>query len=338
MSDHKRKKKRHLWKGIIVCLLFIASAFVGGKAAYLQYELTSAVNHSDVSLEDVEVDASALYEKDVINILLIGADERSEWHDSGRSDSSMIATLDLKNGQLKLTSLMRDMYVEIPEHQKNRFNAAYKFGGVSLLYQTIATNFNVRLDGYVVVDFKAFRDVINKLGGVEITLTEKEARYLNTAYHGKITVDVGKQKLTGKEALAYTRIRQVATDTGKLNDFGRTERQRRVLDSIFSQFKNESFGDLKDILILVLNNVTTDLSDKQINSLVFSMLKIPDKEIKQLCLPVEGAYTPIEIVLPNTSKESKVLDINVDMNRNALQNFIFNKYDESTYTGTGSIN
>ena len=329
----KRRRRKRLIRRILLIFLVVAIG-IGAGITYLRHRVSKAIKKGDVSFQDMQLDAATVYDKDIINILLIGADSREEWNDSGRSDSSMIATLDLKNGQLKLTSLMRDMYIDIPGHEKNRFNAAYKFGGVALLNETIAQNFQVRLDGYVIVDFAAFRDVIDKLGGVEITLTDKEANYLNDAYHGKITVEEGTQVLTGKEALAYTRIRQVPTVDGAYYDFGRTERQRRVLDSIFSQLKDQSFTSLMNILTIVFENVTTDLETTQIESLVFSILKIEDKEIKQFSLPVADGYTDISVVLPATSTEAKVLDIDVEKNREAIQNFIFEKYGESTLDDT----
>lgn len=325
--QRKRRRRRRIVSTILLLFVVLVAGGIGGTIAYVRHKVSSTMKQGDVSFQDMDLDAQTVYDKDIINILLVGADSREEWNDSGRSDSSMIATLDLKNKQLKLTSLMRDMYIDIPGHPKNRFNAAYKFGGVSLLNETIAQNFGVRLDGYIVVDFQAFQDVIDKLGGVEITLTEKEANYLNRAYHGKITVEEGTQVLTGKEALAYTRIRQVPTIDGAHYDFGRTERQRRVLNSIFSELKGQSLSDITDILMTILSNVTTDLSTKQIESLAFSVLKMEDKEIKQLCVPVEGAYTDIEVVLPSTSSLAKVLEIDVEKNKEEIQQFIFEKVE-----------
>ena len=77
----------------------------------------------------------------------------------------MIATIDLKNGKLKLTSLMRDMYIDIPGYGYHKFNAAYSYGGVQLEYETIAETFGIKLDGYVEVDMEAFRDVVDLIGG-----------------------------------------------------------------------------------------------------------------------------------------------------------------------------
>lgn len=328
MEERKTKKNRRWIRRIIVGFLFCLSAIIGGGIGYFQYQLLDSVKQGEVSFQEIneqkEQEEEVLpFDKDIVNILLVGADARAEWQDSGRSDSTMIATLDLKHGKLKLTSLMRDMYIDIPGYAKNRFNAAYNFGGVALLNETIATNFDVRLDGYIVVDFKAFRDVINKIGGVEIELTELEAQYLNTAYHGKIKVVTGKQKLNGKEALAYTRIRQVPSLDGNHYDFGRTERQRRVLDSIFSQFKNKNFHALADVLVTVLSNITTDLTPKQMEQLAFSMLKVPDKEIKQLCVPVPDSCWDLNIVLPGTSSIAQVLGFDVERNKDAIYEFIY---------------
>lgn len=323
--SHNGKKKKKLFGRILMFLMIAASAGIGAKVAMLQVEMTSAVHRTGKTLSEVPLDASVVFDKDVVNILLIGSDGRASWNDTGRSDTTMIATVDLKNKQLKLTSLMRDMYISIPGHEQNKFNAAYKFGGIELLYQTIATNFNIKLDSYVVIDFSKFQKLIDKLGGVDITLTEKEAYYLNTAYHGKLNVETGAQTLTGKEALAYCRIRQVRTASGARWDYGRTERQRLVLASLFEKFKNQSFNELKDTLIMGLGYVTTDLTDNQIFSLAISILTMSDKQIYQQRIPIDGTYDPQKIVLPGTTTASDVLVTDFAANTLALQNFIFNK-------------
>ena len=130
---------------------------------------------------------------EVVNILLVGADKNLDEQDKDverRSDSMMIATLDVRHNKLKLTSLMRDMYVEIPGHGQSKFNAAYSLGGVELLYETIAHNFNMKLDGYVLVDFEAFKSLIDEVGGVDINLNQEEYEYLTTAYHRSSVLDV----------------------------------------------------------------------------------------------------------------------------------------------------
>ena len=156
------------------------------------------------------------FDKDVVNILLVGSDngaQGSEDGDHGRSDSMMVATINFKTKELKLTSFLRDMYVEIPGHGRNKLNAAYAFGGEELLYQTLAQNFNIKIDKFCVVDLSAFEKVINRIGGIEMTLEKREAEYLNTTnYISKKkyrNVKPGKQTLNGCQALGYARVRHL---------------------------------------------------------------------------------------------------------------------------------
>lgn len=143
------------------------SAAGGAVAAYYKAATNTITTDTKTALKNVDVvDADLEYDQDVVNILLIGCDKRADETEAGRSDSTMIATIDLKNGKLKLTSLMRDMYIDIPGYGYHKFNAAYSYGGVQLEYETIAENFGIKLDGYVEVDMEAFRDVVDLIGGV----------------------------------------------------------------------------------------------------------------------------------------------------------------------------
>ena len=156
---------------IILAVFLIIGIAGGGVLGYYDARLEAAVgNNQGKKLDSVEVSDDLTFNSDVLNILLVGSDHGAIKGDSGRSDSIMIATINFKTKELKLTSLMRDMYVEIPGHGHNKLNAAYAYGGVELLYQTIAENFNIKIDNYCVVDFKTFEKVINKVGGIEISL------------------------------------------------------------------------------------------------------------------------------------------------------------------------
>ena len=247
---------------------------------------------------------------------MVGADKRKAWKEAGRSDSVMIATMDLKHKQLKLTSLMRDMYVKIPGHGENRFNAAYSFGGVSLLYQTIAENFGIKLDGYVVVDFAAFKEVINTIGGVEIELTDAEYQYLVKAYANKDDsakyVKPGLNLMNGNQALAYTRIRQDAKA-----DFGRTQRQRNVLQSIFTKVKGMSIGELKDLMNKILPSIVTDLTNDEITSYLLSVVMMGTTKFEQMRIPVDNSFQDAKI------RGMAVLVLDFQKNQEALRNFIF---------------
>lgn len=328
MTGKQRKKRTRV--RIIIGFMIVLSIVVGHFAGRVVYEYNHSLSllnrESGIDLSDVDVDQSKLAsENKIINILLVGADKRKAWKEAGRSDSVMIATLDLKHKQLKLTSLMRDMYVQIPGHGENRFNAAYSYGGITLLYQTIAENLGIKLDGYVVVDFAAFKQVINKIGGVEIELTDAEYQYLVKAYAKKNDsakhVKPGLNLMNGEQALAYTRIRQDAKA-----DFGRTQRQRNVLQSIFTKAKGMSIGELKDLANKLLPSIVTDLSNGEITSYLLSVIMMGTTEFEQLRIPVDNSFQNQKI------RGMAVLVLDLQKNRDALQNFIFQEVNDSEST------
>lgn len=322
-SMSKRKKvlitiQKIALRLVIVCL-FVVSGAIGGVMALYKIG-TGQINYvKEGSLKDANVSAELLYQKDIINILLIGADKRAKEEGSGRSDSTMIATLDLNQGKIKLTSLMRDMYIEIPGHGMDKFNAAYAIGGPQLTYETIANTFGVKLDGYVVVDLKAFRKIVDSMGGVELTLTEAEAKYIQTAYqnstHGVQEVKAGKQTLTGYQALAYVRIRQDIT-----GDFGRTDRQRKVLMSLYDQLMKKDAVTISNTVFSALEYVTTDLDEEHIRSLMTSVISMGQVTIEQHRIPLERTYDDGRV---EEKGNMWVMFPDYEANKKALQYFMF---------------
>lgn len=179
--------------------------------------------------EDWEV----LRDKNVVNILLIGQDTRVAG-ERARSDSMIIVTLNRTEKEISLTSVMRDLYVQIPGYSDNRINAAYAYGGSALLDAAIKKNFAIEIDGNVEVDFDGFTKVIDAVGGVDLDLNPDEAEYLQNAGYA---VSVGANHLNGDAALTYARIRYVGNA-----DYERTNRQRKLLKSLFQSLKGSSFS------------------------------------------------------------------------------------------------
>ncbi|HEX3076581.1 MAG TPA: LCP family protein [Lachnospiraceae bacterium] len=319
-KQKKRLMRRFLFTFLIV--LSIAAGVLVAEAKIKMYSVLDGLNRQDgTDLSDVNLDNVDLVSDDrIINILLVGSDKRASWAQAGRSDSAMIATLDLKHKRLKLTSLMRDMYLSIPDHGDNRFNAAYSFGGVSLMYETIASNFGIKLDGYAVVDFAAFEKVINTIGGVKIELTDDEYEYLTTAYKRGPVLELqrGVNIMNGKQALAYSRIRQDAQ-----GDFGRTARQRKVLQAIFTEAKSMSLTELIDLAEEIMPFIATDLSNDEIMSYMQSVLFLGTTEIDQMRIPVDNSYEQKRI------DGMAVLIPDLQLNVNELQDFIYNFDGES---------
>lgn len=299
-----------MWKKIVLGVLVVLSAAAGFGVAKVESTMRSSMNHitrdtknvlKDVNLDGIHVES----DDEIVNILLVGDDYRKEknYSASGLSDAMMIATMDKKHDRLKLTTLMRDTLVDVTNrNQKMKLNAAYGAGGVKNMYKTIAKNFNIKLDGYVLVGFDAFEDVVNAVGGVEVELTDTEVRYLNiTNYIRKKknhNVKVGKHTLDGDQALAWCRIRKgkdkigepVRTVNGLTDDYGRTWRQRTLVSAIFDKMKTMPKSKWIDVANKVLGSVKTDLDNDTILSYIKDVITMGTTEVDQLQIPMNGYF------------------------------------------------
>lgn len=257
------------------------------------------------------------HEDGVYNILLLGEEAIGSGTSRGRTDVIIIATMNTITKDVKLTSLMRDLYVQIPGYKDNKLNTAYEKGGLELLYETIALNFDIRLDGCVMVNFENFEKIIDTMGGLEITLTAGEARYLNSTNYISNpkyrNVVEGKQLLNGNQVLGYSRVRKRATITGNNNDYGRTDRHRIILNAIFEKYKNKSKVELAPIMFSLLPMIKTDIDSKNFEVLLNTFIDMGTMDMEQLRIPVDGAFTDnvsvrgMDVLIPDLEKNTNVL-------------------------------
>ena len=235
----------------------------------------------------------------IINILLVGQDRRSG-SANGRSDAMILCTVDTEKNTLVMTSFMRDMWVRIPGKFNERLNVAYMLGGFTLLNETLQENFGVIVDHNIEVDFKAFEKTVDILGGVAVELTAAEAEYLNR--RGNWDVDnstantwqlkAGMNLLEGDQALAYSRIRAVGSD----GDFGRTGRQRRVLEALLQKGKKMTVTQIISTANTVIPLLATDMETSQILSYISRFAPmLPKLKVVNQRIPADGAYTPVMI-------------------------------------------
>ncbi|MBQ7064997.1 MAG: LCP family protein [Firmicutes bacterium] len=211
-------------------------------------------------------------DSNITNIMLIGVDGHGY---SGRSDTMILITLDRGTGEVHMTSFMRDLYVQIPGYSNNRLNAAYAFGGIRLMDRTFERNFGIHIDGHVLVNFDSFPQVINAMGGVDITLTQAEAEIVGVG-------GAGTYRLNGSQAMKYARIRKIDSD------FSRTNRQRTLLNSLFKRMKKLGFTEMVNMANKVLNLVYTDMNANRILGLAGDFMSVG--EIQQLRVPGNGEY------------------------------------------------
>jgi LCP family protein required for cell wall assembly len=306
------KNKKRNFKGVkifaiafsslMILVLLLAFTPAGKKlvfsiaGGYIYGKLETEAKPGDDNLtdggDDDIVQKPVKINEHIVNILLLGVEEIEG---ASNTDLMIIATMDTKKNTMKLTSIMRDLYVEIPGYSNNRLNSAYAKGGIDLLYQTIKQNFDVDLDGYVLVNFSAFEKVVDLVGGVDVTLTNKEANYLNTTNYisnpAYRNVHEGTQLMNGNQALGYCRVRKVSTGTEN-NDFGRTQRQRAVLNSIFEKVKSKNILQLGLLMNDILNNVKpkTDITQSEFSQYLEEAASLNVKDLQQHRIPSDGNY------------------------------------------------
>ena len=236
--------------------------------------------------------ASTLSSREVVTILLIGQDRRPD-ETVCRSDTMILCVLNKKTGSVTLASLMRDMYVPIPGYlNANRINASYAYGGMPLLKECIRHNLGVQVDGCVAVDFDGFVSLMELVGGVDIELNADEVEHLNKNedHYGfpeeSWELQVGMNHLTPHQALAYSRVRYIGA-----GDFGRTERQRKVLLALLEEAKSMSVTQLNSFLMTAAGLVTTDMSQAELLGYGFSVLPmLSDLQINGLRIPYGDYY------------------------------------------------
>lgn len=303
MEDKLKKsnvKKSGRRKKIIISVAFVLIAVFAGIGIY-SYSLLNKVkstslqkdNNSlgikDAAIQQIEQEDPG---QDVINIALFGLDRRSK-DEASRSDAIMVASIDKKHNKIKLSSIMRDAYVEVPGYGMTKITHAYAYGGPELAIKTLNQNFNLDIKDYVTVDFFSLEKIIDSLGGVTIDIRAEEIPYINSYMKEvsniekeKITdvTQSGKVNLNGMQAVAYSRIRYIG------NDFERTERQRKVLTEMLNNIQKEGITKYPSIVSTLLPYVETSISKGVMLSLGASILTSGTKTIDQERFPVDGYW------------------------------------------------
>ena len=232
----------------------------------------------------------------------------------------MILGIDKKNNRIKLFSLMRDLYLDLPDGGKSNLNYTMATKGPELILKTINYNFNLTVDKFIYVSLHTLPQIIDKLGGVELNITEDELKYINgyianiDSKNGTSTSPItssGLQTLNGTQASAYCRIRYTEG-----RDFKRTERHRDVLAALFNKFKTASIVDLTSIMNDILPLVTTNLTNTEILSIATEVLSMGVPDIEQSRFPLDGKS---EMIL--TDMYHMVVDI--ESTTNDIHKFLY---------------
>ncbi|PLS19141.1 LytR family transcriptional regulator [Bacillus sp. M6-12] len=340
MREKKLSQKRK--KQIILCSILGVVVLVGGCIGYMYNQINHVkIDKSDEALgitrqseahPETDKQEEVVYNKynnDIINIALFGVDRRDS-NDRGRADSTMILTVDFKHKKLKLSSLMRDMYLDIEGHGKTKFNHSYAYGGAPLTIKTINQTFGTDIRDYVTVDFFTLEKIIDEIGGVEIDVKEEEYPLVNQ-YMTEVAnikkdsiVELthgGVQTLNGRQAVAYARIRYVGN-----GDFERTERQRKVLTQMLEKLQGINKAELPGLVMKILPYVETSLEANTIIDMGMEYLTKGMKDMEQDRFPRDGYWKPLSL------KSGWYMQVDVEDTKQQLQDFIYEPESLATDT------
>ncbi|GIN76051.1 MULTISPECIES: LCP family protein [Bacillus] len=285
MLRSQRTKKKRLRKWVKYSLFFIALILTVTAAAggYAYYKVANASKDAQVTLSRGEQSVKRIKEfnpkKDNFSILLMGIDARpGQSMDKERSDAMVLATFNRKDKSVKLLSIPRDSYVNIPGHGFDKITHAHSLGGRDLSTETVENLLDIPVDYVMEANFSAFKEVVDELGGVPITIKEDYiVRQIKKDTKGKVNLQTGEQTLNGEEALAYVRTRKADTD------LKRGDRQMEVIKSIINKSKSlTSIPAYDDILDTVGKNVSMNLSLNDAIGLIPFMTSIQTIDTLQL--------------------------------------------------------
>jgi LCP family protein required for cell wall assembly len=325
MEQKKKKKKGGLLKILFIEIVIIFLLFVG----YKVYDMMSKIQHNDEfdsSIEkNVEVEISGYR-----NIAIFGVDSRANGLEKGtHSDTIIIASINNKTKDVKLASVYRDTYVNIPNEGYNKINAAYFKGGYSLALSTLNKNFDLDIEDYVTVNFEAVVNAVDMIGGITLDIQENELKYLNGYVRSLNKINgtdspglssAGTQTVNGTQATAYARIRYT-----KGGDFKRAERQRIVVAKILDKVKSSDLITINKLIDEMFPQVSTNLTTVELLGLA--------KDVFSYDI-IDQTGFPFEKDAHTYNKVSYVFPINLRDNVTKLHEFLFN---DLTYLPSSTV-
>lgn len=311
-------------KKIVISSLMVLLAVVVTLILYFNSQL-SKVKKVQLPQVDSELnisDNAAKEDEDIINIALFGLDRRAK-DEASRSDALMVLTLDKKHKEVKVSSIMRDSYVNVPGYGNTKITHAYSYGGPTLAIKTLNENFNLNIRDYAAVDFFGLEKIIDSVGGISINVTPEELKYINFYIDETSNIEnekatfvtsAGTQTLNGRQAVAYSRIRYTAG-----GDYERTERQRTVVSELFKKIKTAGVASIPKEVIELLPYTETSLSNADIVKYGTSVFSMGVNNIEQARFPGDGFCEG------KTINGVWYLVFDLEATKKQMHNFIFDK-------------
>lgn len=237
--------------------------------------------------------------KENYNLLLIGSDRRDEsWN--GNSDVMILVTIQSEKESIIMTSFMRDLYAEIPGYGTHKLNYAFAAGGAETLIDTLEDNYQLAIDNYMIVDFDSMADIVDYVGGVQISVTDAECKILNQYLNSMGVPEYslyagGDYLLNGYQAVAYMRIRYVGNA-----DYQRTQRQRDVLSAIFEGVQELDGEELLALAAEILPEIEHDINPIYLLQLTAAVPALVNYDLEENRIPYDDLYySQNEMLVPD---------------------------------------
>ena len=336
------KKHKTMWIVILIFLIFLlgCAAFIWAKLGLVQYGEPESLEpnpmlHEEELIPEEQLASSAwpglpsgeiYHDPDVVNIMILGTDERTgSFSNNARSDSMILVSLDKKDKTVRMASMERGMGVPVMEGpyegQYDWLTHMFRYGGADLVLKTIRACFLLDVERYVRFNFNAVETIVDAVGGIDIELTAEEAEYFSNAYvNGQKPPhrDAGMNHLDGFYALGYARLREIDSD------WNRVQRQRKVILAVVDKLKNTSLLELNGLVDQVLPLVQTNLSKTEIAQLMLMVPGFLPPQVEQMTVPAPDTYTGGMIGMGGRS----LFKVNFDANTAILREFLYGPLPE----------
>ncbi len=326
----------------ILTIVIVASITVPLLFDYKYNPITD--NPEDLGFENI-------IDEKVVNIALFGIDTRDENSFEGNSDSMMILSLNTETKKIKIVSIMRDSLVKIEKNGKTyyqKINSAYASGGPELAIKTINRNFGLDISEYATVNFYGMAEIIDAVGGIDIELTKQEVSTdhkdgfngLVKRHCKKLGIDPkpyyitepGKYHVNGVQAVAYSRIRKFVNIWGTNNDFGRTDRQRYVMEQLFNKALTLDKSKYLGLAKVMMPYTETSLSLSEIMGLAFDIL-LESPTFEQTRMPLNE----YQMKAPSIPKVGSSVYYDLDFAKNLLHAFFYEDISPEEYVKINGI-
>ena len=367
-KSHHFKKKKHgiagvfqkignwwsnlkKWKKALITVFTVAIVIV--LAIAITFSSVFNYNYNKITTNPDELGFENIIDKKIVNVALFGIDTRNEKSFKGNSDSIMVLSVNTETNAIKIVSIMRDSLVKIENNgavSYNKVNSAYgsATGGPELAIKTLNDNFGLDISEYATVNFYGMAEIIDAVGGIDVEFTRQEVMTNNIdGFNGLVKrqcekkgIDPesyyirteGKHHVNGIQAVAYSRIRKYVNIWGTNNDFGRTDRQRYVMEQLFDKALTLPKAKYVSLVKALIPYTETSLSYKEIMGLAFDVL-LENPTFQQTRMPLNE----YQMKAPYIPKVGSTVYYDLEFAKNLLHEFFYNDVAPEAYVEQNGI-